>query len=126
MGAASKRPRTGLRLIKALSDIRDTLKSGEPVEKKYTVRTVILDLQPQEYDAEKVRETRASLGVSQALFAQIIGAKVATVESWEQGVRDPHPMARRLLDEIRRDVEHWRTLIKRSATSFETATSAGR
>ena len=116
MGVAKRKPRLGTRLIERLTDVRDAVKSGQPLEKVFTVRTVVLDLEPHEYDAEKIRETRLSLGVSQALFAQVLGASVETVESWEQGVREPTPMARRLLDEIRRNKGHWLNIIRKSAS----------
>jgi DNA-binding transcriptional regulator YiaG len=44
---------------------------------------------------------------------------VDTVASWEQGLREPTPMARRLLDEIRRDQQHWRNILKKAVTSHE-------
>jgi putative transcriptional regulator len=112
---ASKKARLGDRIVSGLTDLRDALKNGQKIEQRFTVRTVDLDLQPREYDAEDVRATRIVLGASQALFAQILGVSVETVESWEQGQRTPSPMARRLLDEINRDRDHWLKLLKKAA-----------
>lgn len=119
MGDSRKKPRFGARLVQSLTDIRDAVRNGESLDQTFTVRTVVLDLEPQEYDAEKVRDTRRLLGVSQTLFAQILGASVDTVASWEQGLREPTPMARRLLDEISRNKKHWRAILRRSMTSVE-------
>jgi len=119
MGEATRKPRLGRRLIRGLTDIRDTLKKGQKLSEKFTVRTVVLDLEPTEYDADAIRKIRERLGVSQALFAQVLGASVDTVASWEQGVREPNPMARRLLEEISRNHEHWRKILRDSLTTVE-------
>ena len=44
-----------------------------------------------------IRRVRATLGLSQAQFARYLGTSVASVRSWEQGVRKPHSAALRLL-----------------------------
>jgi putative transcriptional regulator len=94
-------------IIEGLTQFRDALKSGERIEKRFTVRTVELDLQPMEFDSESVREVRMRLGVSQAVFAKILGVKASTVESWEQGRNTIPQMACRLLEEIQRDPQYW-------------------
>ena len=119
MGESTKKPRLGVRLVRGLTDIRDAIKSGEPLSKKFTVRKVVLDLEPEDFDAKAIRDVRESLGVSQALFAQILGASVDTVASWEQGIRVPTPMARRLLEEICRNKQHWRKILRKSVTTIE-------
>mgnify|MGYP001124062743 CR=1 FL=1 len=47
-----------------------------------------------------MRKTREDLGVSQAVFADMLGVSASLVQSWEQGFRKPSRMACRLLDEI--------------------------
>jgi putative transcriptional regulator len=111
-----QKKRLGARIVEGLADLRDTLKSGKPVEKRFTVRTIELDLEPGEYDAESVKCTRLALGVSQAVFARVLGASGDTVASWEQGVREPTPMARRLLDEINRNRDYWLQVLRDAAT----------
>jgi putative transcriptional regulator len=64
--------------------------------------------EPGLYDAKRVRATREKLGVSQATFASIVGVSTILAQSWEQGVRVPSKLARRLLDEINRDPTRWR------------------
>jgi len=49
------------------------------------------------YDAERVRQVRLGLNVSQHVFADLLNVSLATVRSWEQGVRVPDGAARRLL-----------------------------
>ncbi len=105
--AKRKKKRLGERIIEALTDFCEVAESGESLEKHFTVRTVELDLKPGQYDPKKIRAIRAALGVSQAIFAQIMGASLATIEAWEQGHRMPSPMACRLLDEINRDQQGW-------------------
>lgn len=79
------------------------------------MKTVELNLQPHEYEADDVRQVRRSLNVSQAVFAQILAASIETVESWEQGQRKPSPMACRLLDLIQRHRGHWVKVLYDSA-----------
>lgn len=112
-----KRQRTtrksvGARLVSALTELRDTLKSGTPLHEKLTVRTVHAPAEPARYDANAVVATRRRLGASQAIFAQLVGVSTVLEQSWEQGVRAPSKLARRLLDEINRDPEHWRSKIE--------------
>jgi DNA-binding transcriptional regulator YiaG len=45
--------------------------------------------------------------MSQAVFAGLLGVSRILVQSWERGVRDPSPLACRLLDTINRDPEGW-------------------
>ena len=72
-----------------------------------TVRTVRLDMEPAEYSAQDIKRLRAGLGVSQAVFARLLAVSAKLVQHWEHGERDPQPIARRLLDEIRSDPERW-------------------
>jgi len=62
---------------------------------------------PGHYTPKDVRKLRQTLGVSQPLFARLMGVSTVLVQSWEQGQRTPSPMARRLLDEVRRDPHRW-------------------
>ncbi|AGA26027.1 helix-turn-helix domain-containing protein [Singulisphaera acidiphila] len=96
-----------LEIIGALSDFSDAIASGEPIEEKFTIRTVELKLQPRSYNPEDVKKTRALLKASQPLFAKFLGVDVKTIRSWEQGLRAPSPMACRFMDEINLSPEHW-------------------
>jgi putative transcriptional regulator len=94
--------RLGARIKESLEELRDALASGQPLESKFTVRTLEVP-EPRPHDARSVRALRQSLGVSQAVFARLLGVSNELVEHWEQGIREPKPLARRLLDEISRD-----------------------
>jgi len=78
----------------------------EIFEGKVTVRHVEVP-EPEEYPPSRIVKLRQELGVSQPVFAKLMGASTVLVQSWEQGQRVPSPMARRLLDEIRRDPRRW-------------------
>ncbi len=79
--------RHGAEIVDALTEFHDTLKDGglDAVAKRYTVRTVELDLEPSDYSGEDVRGVRELLGLSQALFARFLGVTVNAVRSWENG-----------------------------------------
>lgn len=100
-------------LVEGFDGLLDDLRSDVPIEKKYTCRRVVLELEPHSYTAAQVKSTRKLLNASQALFAQFLGVSVKAVRSWERGSR-PSPMACRFMDEIRRDPEYWRARLKDS------------
>ena len=103
----------GREIIEALADLHKTLKSGVAVAKRYVVNVREVNvISPGEYDAAAVRATRQKLGVSQSVFAQLMGVSTILAQSWEQGKRFPDATARRLLDEINREPRHWSRMIK--------------
>jgi len=103
---AESRPRPGSRVCKDLMEgleaLVQSLDEGEPLEKRFTVHTVTIP-EPASYSASAVKRVRRKLGVSQALFAQIMGTSKKLIEAWETGTRTPSLMACRLLDAIHRD-----------------------
>jgi putative transcriptional regulator len=96
----------GAEIIGALTEFRGALRAKIPLDQKFTVRTVELDLRSHEYGAEDVKKTRQILNVSQTLFAKFLGVDVKTVRSWEQGLKHPAPIACRFMDEIASSPEH--------------------
>lgn len=48
-----------------------------------------------------VRAVRALTGLSQAMFAELLGIELSTLRNWEQGRREPTGPARALLRAIR-------------------------
>ena len=99
-------------IIADLTEINATLKSGIPLHKKFTLRMVLAVPEPTKYDAAGVRSTRQLLGVSQPVFAQMLGVSPALVRAWECGQRKPAPIARRLFDLIRANPANWRAMIQ--------------
>jgi len=108
----------GSEIIESLKDFADTLKSGVPIESRYTVHTVRLTAEPTRYGPNQVKATRARIGASQAIFAQLVGVSTKLVQSWEQGDRKPQKMARRLLDEINANPERWKQMMQPQATKL--------
>lgn len=96
------------RIVRGLEEFANALERGEQIEERFTCRKVVLDLHPTQYDSESVKEVRLLLGMSQALFAQFLGASPSCVRGWEQGQRKPDSMACRFLDEIRKNPQYWR------------------
>jgi putative transcriptional regulator len=112
----------GEEMLAGLSAFRDALDVGEPIEKRFTVRTVTLDLQPRPYGPDDLKALRNRLNASQAVLAKFLGVSVKTLRSWEQGTRKIHPMARRFLDEIVANPELWNQRL-REALSAERGTA---
>ncbi len=83
---------------------------------RFTCRTVRLNLQPQAYNAELVKKTRATLRASQAIFAKFLGVAPNTVRDWEQGVKHPSGAACRIMDEIRQNPQYWLQRLKQLCT----------
>ena len=54
---------------------------------------------------DDIKETRKKLGVSQSVFAVILGVSKKTVESWETGRYTPCGSSRRLITMLRQDPE---------------------
>ena len=86
-------------LVQSLTELRDGLR-GKP--RKLTVRTTTIP-DPPRFDPAAIHRLRNRLGLSQGLFAQLLGVSRKLVEAWEAGTRIPSPMARRLLDAIAHD-----------------------
>jgi putative transcriptional regulator len=106
--------RAGARIIQGLTELREALREGVPLEKRFTVKTVEVP-EPQEFDEASIRALRLQLGASQAVFARLIGVSRVLVQSWEQGLRKPSPLARRLLSEIRHDPRRWQRMLRKAA-----------
>jgi DNA-binding transcriptional regulator YiaG len=106
--------RLGKRLVAELAGLRDALRDKRPIEKLYTVRNVELDLKPKKFDAESIRVIRMSLGVSQTIFAHLLGVSNDLVGSWEQGYRVASGPVCRLLELIEIDKNRWLRMLEQS------------
>lgn len=95
-----------------LTKFVDVLKSDQVISGNFTCRTVVVDLQPAAYNAQRVVKTRKLLRVSQAIFARFLGVKVRTVQAWEQGEITPSGMACRFMDEIQLNPDYWQKRLK--------------
>lgn len=105
-------PGVGERLLAGMKELDDWLASDKPLEVSFTARTVGDLPPPSTFDSKQLAALRQRIGASQAVFAELVGASAALVRAWERGSRHPSPMARRLLDEIRRDPDRWAAMLK--------------
>jgi DNA-binding transcriptional regulator YiaG len=105
---ARDRSSAGSRILAAIEEATELLRSEGLESRRLTVRTYRLPPAPRDYRPEDVKRVRELLGLSQAVLAGFLGVNVNTVRSWEQGKRPPQPIARRFLAEIEADPAYWR------------------
>jgi DNA-binding transcriptional regulator YiaG len=67
------------------------------------VQEGLIAIAPTDYTPSDIQRLRAEAGMSQRLFAECMGISTVLVESWEQELRNPSLMARRLMDVINED-----------------------
>lgn len=87
-------------------DLKD-LPVGE-TRAKYRQRTVKVDFQPRDYEAEDVKQLRRAMQCSQKVFADFIGVSLGTLRNWEQDVRPVSGIAARMFDEMRINPGYWK------------------
>lgn len=64
-------------------------------EGKLKLKTTTIEIAPlPAYDAKAVKDIRLALGLSQAVFAQVLGVAKKTVEAWKAGRNVPNGSAR--------------------------------
>jgi putative transcriptional regulator len=85
--------------VKVFDDLRRSLAEAGAYEKGKPVdlRTREIPPPPRPLKPAEIREIRLALNASQALFARFLNVSPNTVESWEQGVRQPDQAALKLL-----------------------------
>ena len=89
----------GQELIEAMQELVDYS------EGKVNLRTTRLNVSPvrEKIEADEIKETRKKLGMTQGVFAIVIGVSKKTVESWESGRYSPDGAARRLISVMQKD-----------------------
>jgi len=89
----------GQELIESMQELLDYS------EGKIDLRTSKLSISPvcDTITVEDIKETRKKLGMSQGVFAIVIGVSKKTVESWEAGRYTPDGAARRLISIMQAD-----------------------
>jgi len=70
-----------------------------------TLRTFTVPEPPPKYNAERITRIRKSLRMSQSVFARVLNTSPKTVQSWEQGLRQPTQVALRLLEVLEKKPE---------------------
>src|SRR5947209_7348459 len=109
-----RRRRVADEIMSGMRELQRMMDSGKTPQQMFTTKTIEIP-EPWVYNAHDVRKLRESLGVSQAVFSRLVGVSVVLVKSWEQGVRQPNPMARRLLDTIKLNPSRWFAGVRESA-----------
>ncbi len=66
-----------------------------------SLRTAELPIPPPAVNANDVRALRQSLRMSQAVFAATLNVSPRTIQSWEQGLREPSDAALRMIQIVR-------------------------
>ncbi len=90
-------------------ELKDSLNEAlDHARGKITLKTknVPIPEPPKPRPAKEIVRIRKSLGVSQAVFARVLGVARDTEISWEQGRRKPSGPALRLLEIAERHPEH--------------------
>jgi putative transcriptional regulator len=90
----------GSQILAGLSEFCKALDEGEPIGKKFTVRSVSLELEARPYGPGDVKAARERLNLSQPLLARLLGVSVKTLRSWEQGLKPVPRMASNYLNDI--------------------------
>jgi DNA-binding transcriptional regulator YiaG len=112
-------------MVDDLHAVCDAVESGIPLERAATVRTFRINAEIPSPSPDEIRAIRGSLGLSQAGFADFLGAALNTVRSWEIGRREPSALARRLLGAIRDDPAYWRRRLAKLARPQELPPAQG-
>lgn len=86
---------------KYFEDLKEGLTAAVAYERgKIDLRTAHFQIPnpPPDLSKKKIKSLRENiLGLSQPLFAQVLGVSPAAVKSWEQGNKKPSGTARRLM-----------------------------
>ena len=91
--------------VKVFDDLRQSLTDAGAYEQGHPVnlRTREIPPPPKPLRPAEIRRIRLALNASQALFARFLNVSRNTVESWEQGVRQPDSAALKLLTIARKN-----------------------
>jgi len=79
--------------------------AGQFTAGKLTLKTFTVPDPPPRYTAERIARIRKSLRMSQSVFARVLNISPKTLQSWEQGIRQPTQAARRLLEVLEKKPE---------------------
>lgn len=84
---------------KFFGELERALKGALQYEKgeRVDLRVTQLPPPPRRFGPHEIRRIRRSLNASQARFARFLNVSANTVESWEQGTRQPQHAALKLL-----------------------------
>ncbi|MDR0929128.1 MAG: helix-turn-helix domain-containing protein [Oscillospiraceae bacterium] len=89
----------GTELIGALQEVADHVEGRKKLRQTYVEFTPVRE----RYTPEEIKMIRSGLGMTQSVFADVIGVSKRTVESWETGRFSPDGAARRLISVLQQD-----------------------
>lgn len=73
-------------------------------EGRIKAKTAKLTVEPlPDISAEEIRTVRCDAGLTQSIFAAVLGVSVKTVEAWETGTNHPIGPARRMISLMQSD-----------------------
>jgi putative transcriptional regulator len=98
--AKKKKPKGAPAGRELIAGLREALRAAQSGDYSNLIVREIEIADPREYRAADVKALRAKLGVTQGIFARLVGVSTDLVAHWEHGIRTPAPLARRLLDKI--------------------------
>jgi putative transcriptional regulator len=91
--------------------LKDSLEEAEKFAAgELTLKTFAVPDPPPTYTPARVARVRKSLRMSQGVFAHVLNVSTKTVQSWEQGLREPTQAAQRLLEVLEKRPEIIATL----------------
>ncbi len=120
MSTRRKNSSVGSKIVSRLKEFTEAVEAGEDIRERFTCRTVLLNVKPQDYSPQMVKKTRQMLGASQAVLAQFLGVSASAVQDWEQGAKPPRGSACRLMDEIQNHPDYWIRRLKELSTPVAT------
>lgn len=83
------------------SIIQGLQEAVEDAQGKHHLNRRIVEVSPlQNFSAQKIKQIRVNVGMSQRAFAGYLGVSQKTVEAWEAGINKPSGSANRLLTMI--------------------------
>lgn len=115
MAKNDEKPTVGDEIARGLTGLRDALRDGERLCKRFTMRTVNLKLEPMEFTPGEIKDLRKAFKASQAVFALLIGVGPSTVQNWEQGRTSPPAWGRRLLELMRENPKSFEELLEQGS-----------
>jgi DNA-binding transcriptional regulator YiaG len=113
------RSRGAAALLQSLGELEAAMRDGATARDlpvRFASRRRVIVPVPGEYGPDEIKLLREKLNVSQGDFAELLGISRILVQSWEQGVRTPSALARRLLDGINDDPAAWIAGLRRHAS----------
>jgi putative transcriptional regulator len=97
---ARKRTKSLFERLKVSLEQTEKFAAGE-----LTLKTFTVPEPPPTYTPERVARIRKSLRMSQGVFAHVLNVSTKTVQSWEQGLREPTQAAQRFLEVLEKEPE---------------------